>query len=50
MTIKECNSYNNIMSYEIKRDSRSDCYFEEQYKSNKNEFEAAKARAIILKL
>lgn len=47
VTIKECNSYNNLMSYEIERDSRSDCYFEEQYKSNKDEFEAAKARAII---
>lgn len=46
ITIKENESYSGVKSYEIEKDSRSDCYFTDEYKSSKEEFEAVKVRAL----
>lgn len=46
ITIKEGKSYNGKKTYEIEKDSQSDCYFTKEYKSNKEEFESVKVRAL----
>jgi hypothetical protein len=46
VTIKEDESYNGKISYEIEKCFRSDYYFTDEYKSSKEEFEAVKIRAL----
>lgn len=46
IAIKEVELCNGKKSYEIEKDFRSNCYFTDEYKSNKEEFESVKVRAI----
>jgi hypothetical protein len=45
VTIHEKIRDNGNVIYELEKDGRSDCYFTEQYKSNKEEYEKARERS-----
>lgn len=46
ITIQEKDLYDDKKSYEIEKRLPSNCYFTQEYKSSKEEFEAVKLRAL----